>query len=89
MSFKPRDMVKNPRVGDCWLENNQPRWIGPFTARIPAAIRSMLNRGGQPACVMPFDLALSLHAALTNPTPYIECERLRVELEKHLPREEE
>jgi hypothetical protein len=87
MSFKPRDMVKNPRVGDCWLENNQPRWIGPFTARIPAAIQSMLNRGSQPACVIPFDLALSLHAALTNFTEIKEIVRLIKELEEYLPKE--
>lgn len=92
MSFKPRDMVKNPRAGDAWISN--PEGVLKFINESAASFiranskSAMFNSAWKPAVMLPADLALSLHAALTNPTAYSECERLRGELEKYFPRDE-
>ena len=41
-----------------------------------------------PMVCIPPELALRLHAALTNPTPWTACQVLQAELEKYLQVEE-
>lgn len=86
--MKIRDMRKNPKGGDTWIERGRVWHIGSFTARTPIAIKSIVANGGEPAVVIPIELAVRLHAVLTNPTQLTKCQDLHAELEKYLPVEE-